>query len=69
MKWISIKKQLPETHNDYIEYLVSNGELIWLAARFKDNNDNINWTLDDGDIIDDVTHWAELPEPPAEESS
>ena len=59
-KWIPVTERLPE---EYENVLVCSGGYVepgWIGG------DRVFYTYDkyESDIIDDVTHWMPLPEPP-----
>lgn len=75
--WISVKDRLPETaeivnKNSKDEFCLSNPVLTFgrngleIGMVERDGHDEIFVTLG-YDIIEDVTHWMPLPEPPEED--
>ncbi|TXG83421.1 MAG: DUF551 domain-containing protein [Spirochaetes bacterium] len=64
-KWISVKDRLPEERTVILTYsLDENSEMPICTAFYK--NKNFECSHKDC-IIYNITHWAELPEPPIEE--
>ena len=67
VKWISFKDKLPE---DGKKILISDGEMINIAQMviektvFGFTSDIHLVALNGGWDLDDLTHWAELPELP-----
>jgi hypothetical protein len=68
MNWISVKDRLPNP-SDFVIVCVlhpsGNGySRVPVTARFEDNEwTAVNWM--NGTVVDSVTHWMPLPNPPA----
>lgn len=68
-KWINVKERLPEILENKLVWIKDSGPAI---CRLREEIPY--WTLIDYDEFeqdfkcDEITHWAELPEPPSEES-
>lgn len=63
MKWMKCSERLPEV-NDRIELLAWSGEYYWVALHEKYGG---FYCSINGLLIDGVTHWMPLPDPPEEE--
>ena len=61
--WISIKDRLPDNEEFYLTYLFDGNSDTWeMQIKWWDKKHGfLPW-----DLIDDVTHWQKLPEPPKE---
>lgn len=61
--WISIKDRLPDNEEFYLTYLFDGHSDTWeMQIKWWDKKHGfLPW-----DLIDDVTHWQKLPEPPKE---
>jgi hypothetical protein len=70
MKWISVKDRLPEYYTNVLVYCTSqfySGYFKSTAWRANDGGKDI-WTITASDnIIDNVTHWMPLPQPPKQD--
>lgn len=62
MEWISVKERLPE--NGQIVLFHEKSGFIY-CAEYVIGPDGASWCIDHYDFeANDVTHWAQLPEPP-----
>ena len=67
MKWISVEWGLPSKTGNVLGYIVEpSGESIGLINCYIcPEYENVIWeTLDDEDVVGEVTHWMPLPKPP-----
>ena len=60
-RWISVKDRLPDNEEFYLTYLFDGNSDTWeMQIKWWDKKHGfLPW-----DLIDDVTHWQKLPEPP-----
>lgn len=63
MKWISVKDERPKCYKRILAFCSHMGiHVAWMAV---DDDGQDKYTIAFLDrILDDVTHWAELPEKP-----
>lgn len=59
-QWISVEDRLPKEEE---LFLVCRGAVCVVALWWGDEQ----WMNDNEELIDDVTHWQPLPEPPETE--
>lgn len=67
-QWTSVKDGLPEEKVSVLAaYIGCNDKKVYAdgCARLDDGR---KWTLDDGEVLVEITHWMPLPEPPQEET-
>lgn len=63
-EWIRVKDRLPETWVEVLVFVPDVGcEVAWLCG----STGFWRWVWTGESIINDVTHWMPLPEPPGEE--
>ena len=67
MKWISVKKKMPDYYTTVLVILASKDKIIiptitiaWLAS----DGDKFIWTRQFSDDIIDISHWMPLPKIP-----
>lgn len=58
-EWISVDERLPETRETILYF---NGE--WVDACYFDGDNFMTLDTYESSIVDNVTHWMPLPEPP-----
>jgi len=58
MQWVSVKDELPPVE---VDVLVWDGFNIYISNRL--DEDGVDWD-ESTQILDSVTHWMYLPEPP-----
>ena len=61
-EWISVEDRLPDDNIAVLVYMPGVSEPVWMGIHF----DGMWASFDGGGLGADVTHWAELPEPPKE---
>ena len=61
MEWIKVKDRLPEFNEEVLAYTPDGA--IWMADY--DPEDDGWKTTDNYQLLEDVTHWMPLPDPPA----
>ena len=67
-QWISVKDRFPEEKvSVLVAYIGWNDKRVYAdgCARL---DDGWKWTLDDGEVLVEITHWMPLPESPQEEA-
>lgn len=63
MYWIAVADEIPDSDITVLVYAPAQTDPVWLGY-----HDGDVWLSVDGTPID-VTHWADLPEPPAPEEA
>jgi hypothetical protein len=62
--WQPCEDELPEPHRAVLVHLSDTDELVWIGY-----HDGGFWRgVDDIKFAGEITHWADLPEPPPEEA-
>ncbi len=62
-KWISVEDRMPGEPAKFQEYLVCCGKAVTCAWLDQDA-DQWYWVTDPERVLDSVTHWMPMPEPP-----
>lgn len=73
--WISVKDRLPEDERDYLVITHNHYQTVASFQRYGSPAPNmLGWWMlsdavggSDADLTGVVTHWSELPEPPAQD--
>ena len=69
-QWISIEDELPPKPSEYDELsivvLATDGEEVYKGL-YMSGEDLNGWFTPDMWVLNDITHWMPLPEPPKEE--
>jgi hypothetical protein len=60
--WISVEDRLPEPETDI---LISDGRLVRMSFLYEDYSGHC--FANDDLLLDEITHWMPLPEPPDSE--
>lgn len=62
--WVSVKDRLPDTDRDVLVYTDTRDMFrCWYKPAEK------HWVREGIALVEDVTHWRELPDPPRTEDS
>ena len=64
MTWISVKKSLPKEDSLYLVYCLTSRKPFVTTGWY---DPDYGWSLISENFIENLTHWATIPEPPSQE--
>lgn len=69
-EWISVKKYLPPFHDDVLIHIPNVESCVEFAVGYMETDGNFYFYDKkdgmDAEVIEHITHWMPLPEPPHE---
>ena len=65
--WISCSERLPETTDTFLAIVEANGEREYVVATYAKYTGH--WIDKECRVLNGVTHWMPLPEPPKEDDN